>query len=36
MTSADWIRLAADIEANYSAYDGFVILHGTGEQQRCG
>ncbi|KAJ9095613.1 hypothetical protein QFC21_005484 [Naganishia friedmannii] len=29
MTSADWIRLAADIEANYSAYDGFVILHGT-------
>jgi lysophospholipase len=31
MTSADWIRLAADIEANYSAYDGFVILHGTGK-----
>lgn len=30
MTSADWIRLAADIEANYSAFDGFVILHGTG------
>ncbi len=25
----DWNRLAADIEAHYDAYDGFVIFHGT-------
>ncbi|KAL1939127.1 hypothetical protein VTO73DRAFT_10168 [Trametes versicolor] len=25
----DWIRIAADIELNYSNFDGFVILHGT-------
>ncbi|KAI0695873.1 asparaginase-domain-containing protein [Cerioporus squamosus] len=27
--SADWIRIATDIELNYSNFDGFVILHGT-------
>ncbi|KAH8914941.1 asparaginase-domain-containing protein [Atractiella rhizophila] len=26
---ADWIRIAKDIEANYTNFDGFVILHGT-------
>ena len=25
----DWIRIATDIELNYSNFDGFVILHGT-------
>ncbi|RPD64541.1 asparaginase-domain-containing protein [Lentinus tigrinus ALCF2SS1-7] len=25
----DWIRIARDIELNYSNFDGFVILHGT-------
>lgn len=25
----EWIKMAKDIEANYDAYDGFVILHGT-------
>jgi L-asparaginase len=29
MTFADWQRLAALIEANYEAYEGFVVLHGT-------
>lgn len=27
--SADWIRIATDIELNYSTFDAFVILHGT-------
>jgi lysophospholipase len=27
----DWIRLATDIELNYAAFDGFIILHGTGQ-----
>lgn len=26
---ADWIRIASDIERNYAAWDGFLILHGT-------
>ncbi|GAA5892855.1 hypothetical protein JCM8208_004105 [Rhodotorula glutinis] len=26
---ADWIRIAEDIERNYTAWDGFLILHGT-------
>ncbi|GAA6034872.1 hypothetical protein JCM8097_009342 [Rhodosporidiobolus ruineniae] len=26
---ADFLRIAADIERNYAAYDGFIILHGT-------
>ncbi|GAA5835133.1 hypothetical protein JCM9279_007207 [Rhodotorula babjevae] len=26
---ADWIRIATDIERNYAAWDGFLILHGT-------
>ena len=25
----DWIRIATEIEMNYSAFDAFVILHGT-------
>ncbi|KAI0950084.1 hypothetical protein AcW1_006090 [Taiwanofungus camphoratus] len=25
----DWIRIATEIELNYSAFDGFVVLHGT-------
>lgn len=24
-----WIKIAKEIEANYSKYDGFVVLHGT-------
>jgi 60kDa lysophospholipase len=27
----DWIRLATDIELNYASFDGFIVLHGTGE-----
>ncbi len=27
--STDWIRIASDIELNYSNFDGFVVLHGT-------
>ena len=26
---AHWLKIAADIEKNYSSYDGFVITHGT-------
>ncbi|TGE24996.1 type I asparaginase [Hymenobacter aquaticus] len=29
VTATDWLGLAALIEAHYSAYDGFVVLHGT-------
>jgi L-asparaginase len=29
MTPADWTIIARDIEANYTRYDGFVVLHGT-------
>jgi L-asparaginase len=29
MTPADWTAIAEDIAANYGAYDGFVVLHGT-------
>lgn len=29
MTPSDWLTIAQKILANYSAYDGFVILHGT-------
>ncbi|KAF7634734.1 hypothetical protein Mgra_00005882 [Meloidogyne graminicola] len=29
MTFDDWTRIAKDIRKSYSAYDGFVILHGT-------
>jgi lysophospholipase len=25
----DWIRIATEIELNYSRFDAFVILHGT-------
>lgn len=25
----DWVRIARDIERNYDAYDGFIVLHGT-------
>jgi 60kDa lysophospholipase len=25
----DWIRIATEIELNYSLFDAFVILHGT-------
>ncbi|VDB96744.1 unnamed protein product [Peniophora sp. CBMAI 1063] len=25
----DWIRIATEIELNYSAFDAFVVLHGT-------
>jgi L-asparaginase/Glu-tRNA(Gln) amidotransferase subunit D len=28
MVSADWIRIATEIELNY-AFDAFVVLHGT-------
>lgn len=26
---SDWIRMASDIERNYSLFDSFVVLHGT-------
>ncbi len=29
MTPSLWLRIASDIEAQYAAYDGFVVLHGT-------
>ena len=29
MEPSDWQRIADDIMANYDAYDGFVVLHGT-------
>lgn len=29
MTPAAWVKIATDIEKNYEAYDGFVVLHGT-------
>lgn len=29
MSPAYWRTIAADIAANYEAYDGFIILHGT-------
>ena len=25
----DWIKIATDIEINYTLYDAFIILHGT-------
>lgn len=25
----DWIRIATEIELNYTTFDAFVILHGT-------
>lgn len=27
--SSDWIRIATEIELNYSLFDAFVVLHGT-------
>ena len=29
MTPSDWVHIAEDIAANYDAYDGFIVLHGT-------
>lgn len=29
ITPTDWKRMAKEIKANYDAYDGFVVLHGT-------
>ncbi len=29
ITPANWIEIAEDIQANYSDFDGFIILHGT-------
>ncbi|KAG1867150.1 asparaginase-domain-containing protein [Suillus subalutaceus] len=29
MEMDDWIRIAAEIELNYTSFDAFVILHGT-------
>lgn len=29
MTPAQWVKIARDIAANYEAFDGFVVLHGT-------
>ena len=29
MTPREWVKIAQDIAANYDAYDGFVVLHGT-------
>ncbi|KAG9035298.1 hypothetical protein FRB95_011593 [Tulasnella sp. JGI-2019a] len=29
MEYSDWIRIATEIELNYSSFDAFVVLHGT-------
>jgi lysophospholipase len=29
MTHVDWVRIASDIDARYSKWDAFVVLHGT-------
>jgi len=29
MSPSDWVNIAIQIAANYDAYDGFVVLHGT-------
>jgi len=29
MTPDDWLKIANDIAAHYTEYDGFVVLHGT-------
>lgn len=29
MNPADWVNIASQLAANYDAYDGFVVLHGT-------
>lgn len=29
MAPSNWVKIAKDIQANYDAFDGFVILHGT-------
>ncbi|GAA6007005.1 hypothetical protein JCM11491_001474 [Sporobolomyces phaffii] len=29
ISPTDWLRIAGDIERNYHAYDGFIVLHGT-------
>lgn len=29
MAPSDWVEIGRDIESNYDAYDGFVVLHGT-------
>src|SRR3954453_13279303 len=29
MTPAEWVKIARDVAANYEAYDGFIVLHGT-------
>jgi L-asparaginase len=29
MTPAEWVKIAQDIAANFDAFDGFVVLHGT-------
>jgi L-asparaginase len=29
MTPREWVKIAHDIAANYDAYDGFLVLHGT-------
>ena len=29
MGERDWIKIAADIEANYERFDSFIVLHGT-------
>jgi L-asparaginase len=32
---ADWVRLAADIQANYLHFDGFVVITGTDTMAYC-
>jgi lysophospholipase len=29
LTKTDWIRIATEIELNYTSFDAFVVLHGT-------
>ncbi|KAG8748771.1 hypothetical protein FRC12_013782 [Ceratobasidium sp. 428] len=29
MRPEDWLGIATEIELNYNAFDGFIILHGT-------
>jgi L-asparaginase/Glu-tRNA(Gln) amidotransferase subunit D len=29
LSKTDWIRIATEIELNYTSFDAFVVLHGT-------
>jgi 60kDa lysophospholipase len=29
LSRTDWVRIATEIELNYTTFDAFVVLHGT-------